>query len=85
MLRWAKAAGVLERTLIAVHTSSGLSEDVHTAYQEGAHTFLRKYASAEVVEELVQAAMRRRLGSWNGEGILPGIPPPGPKSRGLAT
>jgi DNA-binding response OmpR family regulator len=58
MLDWLRERGMLGRTVVAMMSSSDAPTDVGRAFSLGAHTYLNKNATPEVLGPIVKAALR---------------------------
>lgn len=53
VLRWARAHAVFGNTLVVMHSSSDVTEDIDCAFAEGAHGYLKKDPTGETVRRLI--------------------------------
>jgi hypothetical protein len=61
VLRWVRAQPELERTLVAICSSSAAERDVEEAERLGAHVYLMKFPGAERLSAILAFADPREL------------------------
>lgn len=70
VLRWARKAGVLSKTVVVMLTSSDEPEDIAQAFALGAHYYIPKDARTDKLNELLRLALGAADGLVGGEAAV---------------